>query len=171
MIPTPILDELQALLEKAPQMPWFQIDDQPYLHFAKDGKRVAGAKPWDHPVVGRFDYGKGAMQLIELLSQHLPQLIAAARELEEAKADYERVMGLLTEQHIAHSRMTVELEEVRRDAERWKERAEYEYGLRRNADDPAMAVGALDAHMKTWKWEGKDDAVNALLAAQKEAGE
>ena len=90
MIPTPILDELQALLEKAPQMPWFQIDDQPYLHFAKDGKKVAGAKPWDHPVVGRFDYGKGAMQLIELLSQHLPQLIAAARKLEEVRRDAER---------------------------------------------------------------------------------
>lgn len=55
------------------------------------------------------------------------------------------------------------------DARKWKARAEYEYGRRIYPDSLWLAVGALDAHMKTWQWDWQSE-MNAALAHPKGDG-
>lgn len=76
-----LADRLEKLLENAPPRPWFRCDDLCYLHFAKDGKLPEKTnEPWNYPVVGRFDYGAGAMELIEFIGNNTPEIIAALRK-------------------------------------------------------------------------------------------
>jgi len=52
---------------------------------------------------------------------------------------------------------------LRGKAERWKERAEYEYGLRQYPENMGLAVGALDVSMLKWQWTGKQAAIDAAI--------
>ena len=98
MIPTLILDELQALLEKATPGPWNVVaGDDHYIE--------ADSIPAEYPHrfldddLGRFvalignrpeDFGMANAELIAAMHKHLPTLIAAARQLEEVRRDAER---------------------------------------------------------------------------------
>ena len=102
MIPTLILDELQALLEKATPGPWNVVaGDDHYIE--------ADSIPAEYPHrfldddLGRFvalignrpeDFGMANAELIAAMHKHLPTLIAAARQLEEVRRDAERIAKL-----------------------------------------------------------------------------
>lgn len=56
-----------------------------------------------------------------------------------------------------------------KDAERWKERAEYEYSRNMYPDNPGLAVGALDASMANgWEWKTKQEAIDAAMQGKEE---
>lgn len=61
-----------------------------------------------------------------------------------------------------------ELAEARKDAKRWKERAEWEYGKRAYPTSIELAFGALDAAMKTWVGHNKEQAIDAAMPTEKE---
>ena len=62
-----------------------------------------------------------------------------------------------------------QLAAAKKDAEVWKERAEYEYGLRTYPSNPGLAVGALDATIKSgWRWADKEEAIDAAIGKAKE---
>lgn len=83
--PEGLADKLEALLKDAPPRPWFQCDEKHYLHYSTDGTLPVNQKePWKYPVVGRFDYGEGAMALIEYIGNNAPAIIAALRQSPKA---------------------------------------------------------------------------------------
>ena len=60
-----------------------------------------------------------------------------------------------------------EIAAAEKDAETWKERAEYEYGLRAYPSNPGLAVGALDATIKSgWRWAVKEEAIDAATGKE-----
>lgn len=63
--------------------------------------------------------------------------------------------------------LEAKLAEAEKDAQRWKERAEFEYSKHMYPDNPGLAVGAIDAHMRAgWTWIGKQEAIDIAIAAQ-----
>ena len=88
MIPTPILDELQALLEKATPGPWTggsmylcqRRDDGSYYEIAQCPDGMEDAPEWEANWLATTQ-----------LRNHAPALIAAARQLEEVRRDGERL--------------------------------------------------------------------------------
>ena len=94
MIPTPILDELQALLEKATPELWDVEIGEAAKVIAPDGGWLCMLNHLrgKHGALGRRDPDEVAAtaRLIALLRNHAPALIAAARQLEEVRRDAER---------------------------------------------------------------------------------
>lgn len=88
------LDELEGLYRKAPQGPWFKCDSLSYLHYANDAKMpVDPHKPWDYPVVGRFDYGPGALDFIQAIHEHFRASVNVCRVV--AMADEQMKKGFI----------------------------------------------------------------------------
>ena len=88
-IPTPILDELQALLERATPAPWMAAG----LHIhADETEDRLGFHVSLH--CGNRDDTKANARLIARLRNLAPALIAAARQLEEVRRDAERLHAL-----------------------------------------------------------------------------
>ena len=76
-----LVDKLEALLAKAPPRPWFKTDEKCYLHFSHMGRMPTGeTHPGEFPVVGRFDYGPGAMEFVEFIGNNAPAIIEALRK-------------------------------------------------------------------------------------------
>ena len=76
-----LADKLEWLLKKAPPAPWFQMDERCYLHYSPTGELPKDlSAPWQFPVVGRFDYGPCAMELIEFMGNNAPAIIEALRK-------------------------------------------------------------------------------------------
>lgn len=77
-----LVERLRELEKNAPPRPWFKCDHLPYLHFTKDGTLPTDKKSgWNYPVVGRFDYGAGALEYIAALAEAFPQLDAEISRL------------------------------------------------------------------------------------------
>lgn len=97
---------------------------------------------------------------------HEYEMAVVCADLLKAQERHIERDALDEQQAHASARLVAELAETRKDAERWKERAEYEYAQRVYPDKPGLAWGALDAHMKTWRWVNKQADIDAAIAAK-----
>ena len=93
MIPTPILDELQALLEKATPGTAYVGHDGPSRPILHIGVEMLSLSRRDGTNNLWTTYGKEEADclLFALLRNHAPALIAAYRQLEEVRRDAERL--------------------------------------------------------------------------------